>query len=692
ELLYTPGQKRKVDQLLKNMEELVPFYEEHFGPCQNDKLTITMCYSLGANVGGIATSNIIIGQGEMCGTSTLAHEFGHQWFGNAVNADENYEAWLNESFAEYASQMYLVKIQRMSADLGLVSEPRTFDLWSDLRTFRPEGLFRLLHDVLGDRGLPPIHQEGVALEWEDLENMMALAADAYVIYYEGANALKMLQAAVGDSLMQEIMLEYTRDYTWQTVTTDTFVALVGQRAGQRIADNFYQAITTSQRPDLKITDVDVKQAADDRWETTVRTQYQGRWLLPVDVQAITEAGDTVTEAGRWLDEQPDIQFITASPVIRVRLDPRGRMFDTQRANNRWPRRIQIQPLYGLPSWDLYKLYIRPRLKVDWRGDRRYGICLAGGLGGNFMPLAPAYFAHQIKLDLTYSPQVDDHPWGGQVIYRNPVRATSLNQWEVTASYEYPRNQQSLAWRGYLGKSKFYFHGGQAAYRQLTTRIIRTEYVEGAVDDAWAPGSDLALGIDLTYYKHIPNHLSIFQVSGLTGYTDVQDGDRLFHRLSSRIDQTYTFFKGLQIHLQMDGRFVWDTRPSHVLRSRLGRLPQLWNEQGGASTFRGRTDVDSEWWDSMVTGGVSLGWQPLFLDINHLEIYVNWAVVDDGNSPLFSRFGELFESSPVYTAFGLGWVARSVLHYGVYFPLWLSHPPDDEPNWKFRTMVQLELHF
>ena len=75
-----------------------------------------------------------------------------------------------------------------------------------------------------------------------------------------------------------------------------------------------------------------------------------------------------------------------------------------------------------------------------------------------------------------------------------------------------------------------------------------------------------------------------------------------------------------------------------------------------------------------------------------ELYMDWAVVDDGNSPLAKRFGDLFESKPVYSAFGLGWVSRSVLHYGVYFPLWLSHRPDDEPNWKFRIMVQLELHF
>jgi hypothetical protein len=691
ELLYTPGQEAKAEKLLKDMAELVPFYEEQFGPCQNDKLTITMCYSLSEAAGAIATSNIIIGQGEMSGTSTLAHEFGHQWFGNAINADENFEAWLNESFSEYAARMFLLKRQRITAESAPTPGAKTFDLWSDLRTFQPEHLFWLLHDILGDRGLPPIHQKGVALEWENLDDMVALLADAVVVYYEGANALQMLQSAVGDSLMQAILLEYNRDYTWRTVTTDTFVVVVGQLAGERIAEHFQRAITTSQRPDLKITGVDTRQVADDQWETGVKTDYEGAWLLPIDVQAVTAAGDTVTESRRWLDEEQVFRFVTTSPVTRVRLDPRGKMFDYQRGNNHWPRRIQIQPLYGLPSWDTYKLYVRPRIKVDWRGDWRYGVRLAGVLGGNFMPWAPSYFSHRFRLDVTYSPELADHNWGGQVIYRNPVRGHPQVEWEMMAGYEYPRNQQSITLRTYLGKPQYYFHGGQAAYQLLTTRLGRMEYPVGG-DDGWNEGRELILDLGFIRFNHTVSRLSIFKISSLTGYTGAREDDQFFHRFSTRIDQARRFLKVANIRVWADGRFVWDTRPNDAGRYRLGHLPQIWNEQGGASYFRGRTDVDSEWWDAMVTGGVSLGWWPKLRIDNHPVIYMDWAIVDRGNSPLVNRLKDLFDSKPIYTALGLGWESRSILQYGLYFPIWLSHPPNDEPNWKFRVMVQLELNY
>ncbi|UCD37487.1 MAG: hypothetical protein JSW54_11750 [Fidelibacterota bacterium] len=689
EVLHTSGQSKNVDTLLATLEELVPYYEARFGPCPNDKLTITMGYSLGENTGALATTNYIIYQGSMGSISTLAHEFGHQWFGGSIINDESYETWLAESFAEYAARHYMIskKGGQMAA-----RDHRTFDFWSDIRDMTSERLYWWMLDIIGEEGRQPVHRPGHKIDWEKLDDITAIMAEALNVYYIGSNALQMLESAVGDSMMAEILLTYNREYAWRTVTTDTFITLVGRMAGEDIGDNFRQAIMTSKRPDLKITRVAREKGEDGGWTTRIHTDYHGDWLLPVDLQVITSRGDTSRFTQVWLDGRREFSLSTSDPVVAVQLDPAGRMFDYNRSNNRWPRRLQIQPLIGLPSWDVYRIYFRPRIKRDWRGDRRYGLQLTSVLGANLMPWLPTFFKHAFKLDIMVGPKRGGNRLGGTFSYRTPLPIRKLTYLELSASYEYPRNQQAVSLITYLGQPRYYLDGGRSRYLLLSTAVVRTE-LQAEPGDWWQTGSSFALIQHFTGYNHSLAGQSILHAAYVVGKPNTFKVDGMHGRFTVGADFEKYMTMRIFLRVWVEGGFVWDDRTTDELRFRLAELPQIWNEQvRGISRFRGTNDVEHTRWNNLVNGGFSAGFRkPSRINAKPI-IYADWAIVDNARGTWFHRLGEISKAEQLYTAIGLGLESRSILHLGLYFPFWVSHPPGSEDNLRFRTMLQCSVNW
>ena len=454
DILSTPGEQQGVEQIVSLLEELVPFYQARFGPCPNDKLTLSMGYSLDASA--VSSANYIIFQdGFESALRILPHEFAQQWFGNSITTDESYEIWLLESFSEYAGWLFRQSKQAPVEPSFLKSTREVVMIWQDIDDLTTEEIMRRLYDLFGRTLIPPIYQPDKQTDWEDRTR-------SYSRYIAGSHALQMLETAVGDSLMRIIMHAFATENIWKSVNTETFIGTVNRFADHQIGNNFRLALTTNLRPDYKIINVEITGRKDRRWDTKVITDFNGTWSLPVDFEAVTEVGDTIRFNRIRLQNGGEINLTTDNPIKSVVLDPDKRTFDSNRFNNRWPRNFLLQPIYGLPSWEVYKLYYRPVIRQDWRRNWRFGVHISGGLGLNLMPILPAFYQNAFELELSYSPELPAKQLGLKFVYRTPLGSVKHTFWAFRTSWEYPRNEQTLALSRYLGKTRYLVANRQSA--------------------------------------------------------------------------------------------------------------------------------------------------------------------------------------------------------------------------------------
>jgi len=267
EFFTLPGQVEQVRSVTQEIRKVIPFFEEKFGDCPTDRIVMGVSYSLGSP--STSFGPLLLFQQNLSGGPLLYHEIASLWFGNAIYAGDPQEIWLNESFTEYASWLYQEKERLAREPVKLLKPPiPLFDFWSDLRTMSTEEWVRLLHDLFGDRSLPPIYQPGREINWES-------QAQRYSRYVVGRHALQMLQASIGDSLMNRLMLTYTVENRWRAVDTETFIRTIARVVSDQVANNFRLALTTNIRPDLRVEEVTSVEQKNRQWRTVITTGVHG---------------------------------------------------------------------------------------------------------------------------------------------------------------------------------------------------------------------------------------------------------------------------------------------------------------------------------------------------------------------------------------------------------------------------------
>ncbi|MFH1851099.1 MAG: M1 family aminopeptidase [Candidatus Neomarinimicrobiota bacterium] len=681
ELLFTPGNHNRARKISMALPELVQFYRERFGPCPHDKLLITMGYSLDAH-SITATNYIIFQDGIDNELQLLPREIIRQWFGHAINADISYETWLNESFTEYAAWLYR-QTKEPDPERSFFESARALStIWKDFDKLSAEEIMRLIYDLLGPQVVPPVYQPERRLDWEN-------QAQLYSRYIVGNHALQMLQTAIGDSLMHKIMYAYATENVWRTVNTETFIATIDRFTNNQIGDNFRLALTTNLRPDYKIIGVETTGRKDRRWDNRIVTGFDGEWMLPVDLEVVTAERDTIRFEQVRFHKSSSINLVTDSPVIGARLDPDKRTFDSNRYNNRWPRSFLLQPIYGLPSWEVYKLYYRPVIRRDWRDNWRLGMRVSGGLGLNLMPILPAFYQNSFDLELTLSPALDKQQWGFKFGYRTPLGSVERTFWEVRSSWEYPRNEQTLSLSRYLGKTRYLVANRRSSYQRLTGLLKRTEFSAAAPDRQWERGKMLALQGDYVRFRYDSEQRSNLQVAVLAGQAIRKNGG-VFYRVSA-IGDVEQHLGGIIIaRAHLENGLVWDDRPSDYLRYRLEHQLRAWRpREEFVPLFRGFTPVADRRWDSVLGGGFSIGAETR-LPVWPM-VYIDAALVEGSGGNLLKRWDRLWEN-PVYASAGIGIESQTLLEMGLYLPLWISHPLDHGSRWGWRWLVQWGFYF
>jgi len=135
----------------------------------------------------------------------LAHEIGHQWFGNSVTPATSQDDWLSEGFATYVDALWTEHV------LGPDSRDTLPIAW----------LARL-----GER-TRPLAQVSKPEELGD-----------YVTYFRGASTLHALREEVGDKAFFRILRRYSADFRYSSATTEDFVAVAEEVSDRDLASFF----------------------------------------------------------------------------------------------------------------------------------------------------------------------------------------------------------------------------------------------------------------------------------------------------------------------------------------------------------------------------------------------------------------------------------------------------------------------
>ena len=211
-LMYDDGTST-VPSGWSNVADCIDVFEDWFGPYPfaNEKYG----HSETTFGGGMEHQTMTSLGGSSVGL--VAHELGHQWYGDNISPKTWPHVWLNEGFATYAELLYF-----------------------EARESTYPGQFE---GILGIRYNTALNAQGT-LVLEDTTSVSNMF-DGARVYAKGGVVLHMLRKVIGDVAFKNTLRAYTADPALRlgNATTDDFKRVAEQQSGMDLDQFFYQWAT-----------------------------------------------------------------------------------------------------------------------------------------------------------------------------------------------------------------------------------------------------------------------------------------------------------------------------------------------------------------------------------------------------------------------------------------------------------------
>lgn len=210
------GETGDLDAYDEVVDRQLTFFVDLFGEYPFDRFGLALAHSmsgLAMETQGLAlfSADDLDGSVGYLQHLLLAHELGHQWFGNAVSPASWDDIWLNEGFATYCQW-----------------------LWLDA-----EGLEPL--EVNADRSLTAVRSGGGPVSRPD-------ELFGTVSYDGGAVVLHALRLTIGDEAFFDGARAWVGDHLDGAASTDDFQATMEAASGQDLGEFFAAWVHADERP------------------------------------------------------------------------------------------------------------------------------------------------------------------------------------------------------------------------------------------------------------------------------------------------------------------------------------------------------------------------------------------------------------------------------------------------------------
>ena len=198
----------------------------------------------------------------------MAHELGHQWYGDLLTTRDWGDVWLNEGFATFMEQVFREEDQGVdeAAFDRLGAQEQTID--ADRRTRRP-------------------------IVWNKWVNDPIEVFFSGHIYPKGATILQMLRHQLGDALFWKAMNHYTTAHAYGNVVTDDLRKAFEETTGKDFKAFFDQWVYGAGFPVFQVSssyDRAARRLVINAREVQPRDSMTGFFDVDVDVEARTDSG------------------------------------------------------------------------------------------------------------------------------------------------------------------------------------------------------------------------------------------------------------------------------------------------------------------------------------------------------------------------------------------------------------------
>jgi aminopeptidase N len=230
------------------------------------------------------------------GSSLVAHELSHQWFGDMITCANWPNIWLNEGFATYAEALYLERASGVAA------------YWSDIE-----------YDMMSAS-----YANG-SVYVQDTADVNRLF-DGNLVYSKGAVILHMLRHVLGDSTFFHALKSYALDprFRFNVASTEDFQAVCEAVSGRDLGFYFNEWVYGENYPQYTYS-WEAKPDTDGGYIIPITIRQNANtnpafFTMPVDIR-LTGAGlDTAVVLINNLAVQQFMVHVPVAPTT-VALDP-----------------------------------------------------------------------------------------------------------------------------------------------------------------------------------------------------------------------------------------------------------------------------------------------------------------------------------------------------------------------------------
>jgi aminopeptidase N len=243
--------------------------------------------------------------------SVVAHELGHQWWGDLVTCRNFHHIWLNESFATYMESLWA----EANGGMDAYRADLMFKTWFDNGTvYVPDtsNVSRIFHYGLS--------------------------------YEKGSWVLHMLRHVMSDTLFFQALRKYRTDFAYGTAVTEDFEGVCQAVSGRDLHRFFQEWIYGEYYPVYRYGWSATAGVAG--WDVTFTLEQTQAWqifTMPVDVRISTTSGDRTFVVQDSLASQTFTLHVDAQPTFLL-VDPDEwilRQFDQPVANQRFDRPVLL---------------------------------------------------------------------------------------------------------------------------------------------------------------------------------------------------------------------------------------------------------------------------------------------------------------------------------------------------------------